>query len=220
MGSLAHTYITLTHITKLQVNHTKAGKNKVTSDDMEFLMKHVEDQSLGTKSTFYRLNFIDSGLTKARMKEWKEGKVNDLNKSQFLSMITEFGIMGTPKNFEALFDGFDTDEDGVISLKEFVLLIRVMSDELPEAKIKWAFKTYDENKDGFIDAEEAKRYVATVCEMMKREGDGEASAEAIMKKLDANQDGKVSHEEAMSACVTDDELLNLLNLSVNKHFHY
>ena len=63
-------------------------------------------------------------------------------------MVTEFGIMGTPKNFEALFDGFDTDEDGVISLKEFVLLIHVMSDETPEEKIKWAFTTYDENKDG------------------------------------------------------------------------
>ena len=72
-------------------------------------------------------------------------------------MVTEFGIMGTPKNFEALFDGFNTDEDGVISLKEFVLLIRVMSDETPKDKIKWAFTTYDENKDGFISAEEMKR---------------------------------------------------------------
>jgi len=198
----------------------KAGKNKVTSDDMEFLMKHVEDKSLGTKSTFYRLNFNDSAHTKARMKEWKEGKVNDLNKSQFLSMITEFGIMGTPKNFEALFDGFDTDDDGVISLKEFVLLVRVMSDEDPADKIKWAFTTYDENKDGFINAQEMKRYIATLCEMMKREGDGEELAAAVMQKLDANQDGKVSHAEAMNACVTDDELLKLLDLSVNTHFHY
>jgi len=183
-------------------------------------MRHVEDPSLGTKSTFYRLNFTDSGHTKARIQEWEEGKVNDLNKAQFLSMVSEFGIMGTPKNFEALFDGFDTDGDGVISLKEFVLLIRVMSDDSPEDKIKWAFTTYDENKDGLISAEEMKRYVAAVCEMMKREGDGEALAEAVMAKLDANQDGKVSHEEAMNACVTDDELLGLLNLSVNKHFHY
>ena len=48
----------------------KAGKNKVTDEDMEFLMSHVEDKSLGGKSTFYRLNFTDSGHTKERIKVW------------------------------------------------------------------------------------------------------------------------------------------------------
>merc|ERR1711970_231031 len=198
----------------------KAGKNKATSEDIEFLKCHLEDPSLGTKSEFYRLNFTDSGHTKARIQEWEEGKVNDLNKAQFLSMVTEFGIMGTPKNFEALFDGFDTDGDGEISFKEFVLLIRVMSDESPADKIKWALTTYDENKDGLINAEEMKSFVATVFEMMKREGDGEKLAEELMTKLDANQDGKVSLQEAVNACVGDDQLLKLLNLSVNTHFHY
>ena len=56
--------------------------------------------------------------------------------------------------------------------------------------------------------------------MMKREGDGEALAESIVEKLDTNQDGKISQEEAMYACMTDKEVLRLLNLSVNKHFHY
>ena len=70
--------------------------------------------------------------------------------------------MGTSKNFEALFDGFDTDNDGTISLKEFVLLIRVMSNDASEDKIKWAFKAYDENKDGYIDANEMQRYKGEV----------------------------------------------------------
>merc|ERR1711970_616317 len=198
----------------------EAGKNKVTSEDMAYLLSKVEDPSLGTQSDVYRLNFTDSGHTKARIQAWEEGKVNDLNKSQFLSMVTEFGIMGTPKNFEALFDGFDTDGDGVISLKEFVLLMRVMSDESPQDKIRWAFTAYDENKDGFINAEEMKRYISTVCEMMKKAGDGEALADAVMSRLDANQDGKVSHAEAMNACIADEQLLKLLDLSVNTHFHY
>ena len=56
--------------------------------------------------------------------------------------------------------------------------------------------------------------------MMKKAGDGEALADAVMSRLDANQDGKVSHAEAMTACIADEQLLKLLDLSVNTHFHY
>jgi len=198
----------------------KAGKNKATDEDIKYLMSKVEDKSIGGESKFFRLNFNDAGHTKARIQEWQNGEVNDLNKQQFVSMITEFGIMGTPRNFEALFDGFDTDNDNTISIKEFVLLIHFMSDETPEDKIKWAFATYDTNKDGQIDADEMKQYVATICEMMKREGDGAKLAEAVMAKLDANKDGKISQKEAIDACTKDEEICNLFNLSVNKHFHY
>eukprot|EP00092_Neocalanus_flemingeri_P011632 GFUD01012533.1.p1 GENE.GFUD01012533.1~~GFUD01012533.1.p1 ORF type:complete len:228 (+),score=64.34 GFUD01012533.1:69-752(+) len=198
----------------------KAGKNKASAEDIEYLMSKVEDKSLGGKSTFYRLNFTDSGHTKARITEWQNGEVNDLDKQQFISLVTEFGIMGTPKNFEALFDGFDSDGDGVISIKEFVLLVHVMSDEDPKEKIKWAFSTYDENKDGQIDAEEMKRYVAAVFEMMDKKDDGVALADTVMEKLDTNSDGKISQSEAIAACIRNEEMLNLLNLSVNKHFHY
>ena len=45
----------------------KASKKQVTDDDMEFLMKQVQDASLGTQSTFYQLNFTDSGHTKAKI---------------------------------------------------------------------------------------------------------------------------------------------------------
>ena len=47
----------------------KAAKHKVTAEDMEFLMSKVQDPS-GTEagtSTFYKLNFTDSGHTKARI---------------------------------------------------------------------------------------------------------------------------------------------------------
>eukprot|EP00092_Neocalanus_flemingeri_P090036 GFUD01114018.1.p1 GENE.GFUD01114018.1~~GFUD01114018.1.p1 ORF type:complete len:214 (+),score=48.44 GFUD01114018.1:38-643(+) len=198
----------------------KAGKNKASAEDIEYLMSKVEDKSLGGKSTFYRLNFTDSGHTKARITEWQNGEVNDLDKQQFISMVTEFGIIGTPRNFEALFDGFDSDGDGVISIKEFVLLVHVMSDEDPKEKIKWIFSSYDENNDQLINFAEMKKYVATVCEMMKRKGDGDALALEIMKALDVDKDSRVSQKEAIEACAANPEILALLNLSVNGHFHY
>merc|ERR1711890_133493 len=178
----------------------KAGKNKATDEDIKYLMSKVEDPSIGGESKFFRLNFNDAGHTKARIQEWQNGEVNDLTKAQF--------------------DGFDTDNDQTISIKEFVLLIHFMSDETPEEKIKWAFTTYDTNKDGQIDAEEMKTYVATVTEMMRRQGDGAALAEAVMKKLDTNKDGKISQKEAIAACLANEEIANLFNLSVNKMFHY
>ena len=43
----------------------KQSKKTVSDEDMKFLMSKVEDKSLGVESTFYRLNFTDSGHTKS-----------------------------------------------------------------------------------------------------------------------------------------------------------
>ena len=59
-----------------------AGKNKVTDEDMEFLMSQVQDKSLGGKSAFYRLNFNDSGHTKDRIKVYDEFWIRVFKKYQ------------------------------------------------------------------------------------------------------------------------------------------
>ena len=67
-ASLAHCSLQSKQIQPTARMGNKAGKNSVSAEDMEFLMSQVQDKSLGTKSTFYRLNFTDSGHTKERIK--------------------------------------------------------------------------------------------------------------------------------------------------------
>jgi len=152
-------------------------------------------------------------------------ELRDLNEDQFCEMMTEFGFPGNKGNFVAIFKSFDANKNGLISLKEFMLIVRIMSEDMPEEKIKWAFKTYDANDDGTIDAHEMKRlvaavylsladYIPSIKEDLKigSDGLGEEKAEELFKKLDLNADGRVSKEEALKACTSDPELAKFLNL--------
>jgi Ca2+-binding EF-hand superfamily protein len=89
-------------------------------------------------------------------------ELRDLNEEQFCEMMTEFKFPGTQENFSAIFKSFDVNKNGMISLQEFMLIVRTLSEDMPEEKIKWAFKTYDANEDGTIDPHEMKRLVAAV----------------------------------------------------------
>ena len=62
--------------------------------------------------------------------------------------------------------------------------------------------------------------MGTVYEMMKRDGNASEYTEALISKLDKNQDGKISQAEAVNACIAEEGFRDLLNLSINKHFHY
>lgn len=177
-----------------------------------------------------QLEFGENNVTRQKLqalynKSDNAEDLRDLNEDEFCKMMSEFGFPGTSENFAALFKAFDVNKNGLISLKEFMLMVRTLSEDHPEERLKWAFNTFDANDDGTIDAHEMKRLVAAVMIALMdyipsikkdlelgADGLGEKKAEELFKKLDLNADGRVSKEEAMKACAKDPELANFLNV--------
>ena len=106
----------------------KASKKKgLSKEDLEFLVcnTHYEEDTI---SEWYR----------GFKQDCPDGK---LNPDAFMKIYSKCFPMGKTSQFcDHVFRTFDTDRNGFIDFKEFLLAIDVTSSGTPEEKLSWAFK--------------------------------------------------------------------------------
>ena len=57
---------------------------------------------------------------------------------------------------------FDSDGNGFLDFKEFLMAIDIATCQTEESKLAWVFKLYDVDNDGFIDIEEMASVMETL----------------------------------------------------------
>ena len=115
-----------------------------------------EDVDFLTSNTQYSPEEIRTWYKSFQM-ECPDGK---LTKKKFGEIYKMFFSSGNPERFcEHVFRAFDEDNSGWINFKEFLLAIGITTGTDSRAKLKWAFKMYDINKDGLIDAQEMAKII-------------------------------------------------------------
>ena len=106
----------------------KGSKDRLSKGDLEFLKT----------STRYDENTI---------KEWYKGFKSDcpdgrLTPKAFMQIYSKCFPTGNANEFcDHVFRTFDTDKNGFIDFKEFLLAIDVTSSGCPEEKLNWAFRS-------------------------------------------------------------------------------
>ena len=85
----------------------------------------------------------------AFIKHHPDGKIN---RKDFRSMITTcYPEMHNCKKLEKhIFRMYDTDGDGTIDFREFMILLYIMSSGTPEENLGQIFRIFDKNNDGSI----------------------------------------------------------------------
>ena len=105
----------------------KGSKDRLSKQDLEFLKT----------STRYDENTI---------KDWYKGFKSDcpdgrLTPAAFMQIYSKCFPTGNANEFcDHVFRTFDTDKNGFIDFKEFLLAIDVTSSGCPEEKLNWAFR--------------------------------------------------------------------------------
>merc|ERR1711892_422727 len=181
----------------------KASRDRLSKEDLDFLV-------------------VNTHYTEDTISEWYKGFKQDcpdgkLNQEAFMKIYSKCFPTGNATEFcDHVFRTFDTDKNGFIDFKEFLLAIDVTSSGSPEEKLNWAFSMYDVDGNGWVDLLEMTRIVQSIYKMsgIKRRQQQvespEERAEAIFKKMDINSDGKVTREEFVDTCKEDDKLIELL----------
>ena len=106
---------------------TKNSRNKLPAEDLEFLI-------------------LNTRYDEATITEWYKGFKQDcpngkLSTALFMKIYSKCFPAGNAEGFCAhVFRFFDSDNNGFIDFKEFLLAVDVTSAGSPEEKLNWAFK--------------------------------------------------------------------------------
>ncbi|XP_053394761.1 neurocalcin-delta B-like [Mercenaria mercenaria] len=167
-----------------------------TNADVDFTPEEIEEWFREYHSK------LDKGRSKLTVKEFKE---------VYNSVFT-----GDPTSFvEQLFRCFDTNGDGFVDFKEFIVGLCVSASDQLDKKLEWAFKMYDIDGNGTISKEEMTSIFKAIFKMTNARDTGElGSAEEMCNNIfdtfDLNRDGQISFDEFRQGAMNDKTIVNLL----------
>jgi len=194
------------------MGNSGSGKPVITDEDLDYIAEHT---SVSREDVSMRFD--------AFIKHHPDGKIN---RKDFRSMITTcYPEMHNCKKLEKhIFRMYDTDGDGTIDFREFMILLYIMSSGTPEENLGQIFRIFDKNNDGSITRDEMQRIVKDLFELFnpedrkmskeQRRRSSVALANSAFEEMDANADGMVTKEEFMNAVRSHDKISNMLALKI------
>ncbi|XP_062860530.1 guanylyl cyclase-activating protein 2-like [Trichomycterus rosablanca] len=123
---------------------------------------------------------------------------------------------------ESMFRAFDKNRDNTIDFLEFVAALNLVFRGDLEHKLRWSFKVYDKDGNGFIDKAELRTIIEIIYHVKKLDRKGpevsiDEICERIFKVVDVDEDGRITLKEFLAGARKDPWILNMLRLDMNPY---
>ncbi|XP_074149972.1 neuronal calcium sensor 1 isoform X1 [Sminthopsis crassicaudata] len=185
-------------------------------DGMEISLQHAYDLDGVTRQ---------KSITEKEVQQWYKGFIKDcpsgqLDAAGFQKIYKQFFPFGDPTKFATfVFNVFDENKDGRIEFSEFIQALSVTSRGTLDEKLRWAFKLYDLDNDGYITRNEMLDIVDAIYQMVgntvelpEEENTPEKRVDRIFAMMDKNSDGKLTLQEFQEGSKADPSIVQALSL--------
>jgi len=181
------------------------GKQLLNEEDLNYIARNTAMDKTAVENQYK--NFL---------KKHPDGQIS---RKSFHAMMTEcYPGTDTEKLEKHIFRMYDTNKDGHIDFREFMIVLYIMSNGTPQENLKQIFRVFDINNDGFISLKELQRIVKDLFHLINEENADEASqellAQSAFNEMDENHDGQVSEEEFIEACMNQKKFSTMLTLKI------
>ncbi|KAG9350276.1 hypothetical protein JZ751_026630, partial [Albula glossodonta] len=136
------------------MGNSKSGAlSKELLDDLKLNTKYREEELCAWYHTF--------------LKECPSGRIS---KEQFESIYASFFPDADPKAYaQHVFRSFDSNSDGTLDFKEYIVALHLTSSGKTMQKLEWAFALYDVDRNGTISKNEIQEIVKSIFNMISKE---------------------------------------------------
>ena len=144
-----------------------------------------------------------------------------LTLEEFQQLYASFFPCGETSAFaEHLFRSLDTDNDGWLDFREFIIGLSLLTRGSLRGRLAWAFSLYDIDGNGYITREEMLDIIQAVYKtlgtVIKPTADGhgvpEMHLEKFFRNMDRNGDGMLSLAEFTDGATRDPSIVRLLQM--------
>ncbi|XP_033736461.1 neo-calmodulin-like isoform X1 [Pecten maximus] len=147
-----------------------------------------------------------SQLTEDKVHEYKEAfnmydKDHDgiISTQKLGAVLRALGHNPTEIEMQEMIDEIDSEDTGSVDFESFldVVMSRDIDDEDHERALREAFKMFDRDGNGYIDAEELRLCMMNLGEKLTQE-----EVEEMIREVDVDFDGRMNYEEFVKLMCT------------------
>jgi Ca2+-binding EF-hand superfamily protein len=181
------------------------GKEPLSEKDLEFIATHTEISREEVEEQYnnFLSTYPDGKITRRSFTELMKKCYPDANLSKLEKHI---------------FRMYDTNDDGYIDFKEFMIVLYILSRGSPEQNLEQIFRIFDINNDQEISRAEMKRIVKDLYSLLsskqKLHHTDSKMADDAFTEMDVDKDGKVSKEEFIKACMNHEKISSMMALKI------
>ncbi|KYO23530.1 recoverin [Alligator mississippiensis] len=192
------------------MGNSKSGAlSKEILEDLKMNTRYTEDELCRWYASF--------------QKQCPDGRIS---RSEFEKIYANFFPNSDPKVYARhVFRSFDTNDDGTLDFREYIIALHLTSSGKTHLKLEWAFSLFDVDRNGEISKNEVLEIISAIFKMIPAEEqktlpEDENNPEKRTNKLWAyfkkGEHDKIAEGEFISGVMKNEEIMRLIQYEPKK----